>query len=113
RLDIMEMVTDGRTMHGGTYNSSPLVCAAVIAAAGVTGAPGVYDDLEARGPRPGRRLGRARAGGRAGGGRAGRGRRGGRRRGLLERDRRPLPALVRARAAEGLPHGPRHRPGQP
>jgi glutamate-1-semialdehyde 2,1-aminomutase len=51
RRDIMEMVTDGRTMHGGTYNSSPLVCAAVIAAAGVTGAPGFYDDLEARGRR--------------------------------------------------------------
>jgi glutamate-1-semialdehyde 2,1-aminomutase len=45
------MVTDGRTMHGGTYNSSPLVCAAVIAAAGVTGAPGFYDDLDARGRR--------------------------------------------------------------
>jgi glutamate-1-semialdehyde 2,1-aminomutase len=51
RRDIMEMVTDGRTMHGGTYNSSPLVCAAVIAAAGVTGAPGFYDDLDARGRR--------------------------------------------------------------
>jgi len=51
RRDIMEMVTDGRTMHGGTYNSSPLVCAAVIAAAGVTGAPAFYDDLEARGRR--------------------------------------------------------------
>jgi glutamate-1-semialdehyde 2,1-aminomutase len=51
RRDIMEMVTDGRTMHGGTYNSNPLVCAAVIAAAGVTGAPRFYDDLEARGRR--------------------------------------------------------------
>src|SRR6185437_12965743 len=49
RREIMEMVIDGRTMHGGTYNSSPLVCAAVIAAVGVTGAPGFYDDLEARG----------------------------------------------------------------
>ncbi|HEY3764295.1 MAG TPA: aspartate aminotransferase family protein [Gaiellales bacterium] len=51
RRDIMEMVIDGRTMHGGTYNSNPLVCAAVIAAVGATGAPGFYDDLEARGRR--------------------------------------------------------------
>jgi glutamate-1-semialdehyde 2,1-aminomutase len=51
RRDIMEMVTDGRTMHGGTYNSSPLVCAAVIAAAAVTGAAGFYEDLETRGLR--------------------------------------------------------------
>src|SRR6185437_1853107 len=33
--------------------------------------------------------------------------------GLLERHRRPLPAVVRARAADRLPHRPRHRPGQP
>jgi glutamate-1-semialdehyde 2,1-aminomutase len=45
----MEMVVDGRTMHGGTYNSSPLVCSAVIAAVGATGAPGFYADLDARG----------------------------------------------------------------
>lgn len=51
RRDIVEMVTDGRTMHGGTYNSSPLVCAAVIAAARATGADGFYDDLDARGRR--------------------------------------------------------------
>jgi glutamate-1-semialdehyde 2,1-aminomutase len=51
RRDIIEMVTDGRTMHGGTYNSSPLVCAAVIAAARATGADGFYDELDARGRR--------------------------------------------------------------
>jgi glutamate-1-semialdehyde 2,1-aminomutase len=51
RREIVEMVTDGRTMHGGTYNSSPLVCAAVIAAARATGAEGFYDDLDARGRR--------------------------------------------------------------
>jgi glutamate-1-semialdehyde 2,1-aminomutase len=51
RREIVEMVTDGRTMHGGTYNSSPLVCAAVIAAAGATGAEGFYDELDARGRR--------------------------------------------------------------
>jgi glutamate-1-semialdehyde 2,1-aminomutase len=51
RREIMEMVIDGRTMHGGTYNSNPLVCSAVIATAGVTGAPGFYADLESRGRR--------------------------------------------------------------
>jgi glutamate-1-semialdehyde 2,1-aminomutase len=51
RREIVEMVTDGRTMHGGTYNSSPLVCAAVIAAARATGADGFYDELDARGRR--------------------------------------------------------------
>jgi glutamate-1-semialdehyde 2,1-aminomutase len=51
RREIMEMVTDGRTMHGGTYNSSPLVCAAVIAAAAETGRPGFYEGLNARGER--------------------------------------------------------------
>jgi glutamate-1-semialdehyde 2,1-aminomutase len=51
RREIVEMVTDGRTMHGGTYNSSPLVCAAVIAAARATGAEGFYDELDARGRR--------------------------------------------------------------
>ena len=60
--EIMEMVIDGRTMHGGTYNSSPLVCAAVIAAAGATGQPGFYDD--ARGARPAARR-RPRGGRRA------------------------------------------------
>jgi len=51
RREIVEMVTDGRTMHGGTYNSSPLVCAAVIAAARATGAEGFYDELDSRGRR--------------------------------------------------------------
>jgi len=51
RREIMEMVIDGRTMHGGTYNSSPLVCAAVIAATEATGAPGFYADLDRRGRR--------------------------------------------------------------
>jgi len=49
RRDVMEMLADGRTMHGGTYNSSPLVCAAVIAACAETGKPGFYDGLNARG----------------------------------------------------------------
>ena len=40
-----------RTMHGGTYNSNPLVCAAVIAACEQTGRPGFYHDLERRGSR--------------------------------------------------------------
>jgi len=51
RREIMEMLTDGRTMHGGTYNSSPLVCVAVIAAAAETGAPGFYERLNALGER--------------------------------------------------------------
>ena len=45
------MAADGRTMHGGTYNSNPLVCAAVIAAAEQTGADGFYEGLNARGSR--------------------------------------------------------------
>lgn len=49
RRDVMEMAVDGRTMHGGTYNSSPVACAAVVAAMRETGKPGFYDDLLARG----------------------------------------------------------------
>jgi glutamate-1-semialdehyde 2,1-aminomutase len=49
--EIMEMVIDGRTMHGGTYNSNPLVCAAVIATLAETGRAGFYDELNARGER--------------------------------------------------------------
>jgi glutamate-1-semialdehyde 2,1-aminomutase len=51
RREIMEMLTDGRTMHGGTYNSSPLVCAAVLAATGVTGTAGFYERLNEVGER--------------------------------------------------------------
>ncbi len=51
RREILELVTDGRTMHGGTYNSSPLVCAAVVAATAATGEPGFYETLTARGER--------------------------------------------------------------
>lgn len=51
RGDVMEQAADGRTMHGGTYNSNPLVCAAVIAACEQTGRPGFYEDLERRGLR--------------------------------------------------------------
>jgi glutamate-1-semialdehyde 2,1-aminomutase len=51
RREIMELVADGRTMHGGTYNSSPLACAAVLAALEVTGRAGFYDELLARGER--------------------------------------------------------------
>ena len=47
----MAVVTEGRTMHGGTYNSNPLACAAIIAALRETGRPGFYDELDARGVR--------------------------------------------------------------
>jgi glutamate-1-semialdehyde 2,1-aminomutase len=49
--EVMEQAADGRTMHGGTYNSSPLVCAAVIAACRETGGEGFYEHLNARGSR--------------------------------------------------------------
>ena len=51
RREIMEMAADGRTMHGGTYNSNPLACAAVVAALEETGKPGFYDELLGRGRR--------------------------------------------------------------
>lgn len=51
RRQVMEQAADGRTMHGGTYNSNMLVCAAVIAACRETGADGFYDQLNARGAR--------------------------------------------------------------
>jgi glutamate-1-semialdehyde 2,1-aminomutase len=51
RREVMEQAADGRTMHGGTYNSNPMVCAAVIAAGRETGADGFYDGLNARGTR--------------------------------------------------------------
>ena len=69
------MAADGRTMHGGTYNSSPLVCAAVIAAAARDRRRGFYEDLTRA----------ARDWPRAWSRRAGRGPRG-----LLERRRRPF-----------------------
>ncbi len=49
--EAMEVVVEGRTMHGGTYNSNPLVCAAVIATMKQTGAPGFYEDLTVNGER--------------------------------------------------------------
>jgi glutamate-1-semialdehyde 2,1-aminomutase len=51
RRDIMEMAADGRTMHGGTYNSNPIAVAAVIAAVRETGRDGFYEDLLGRGRR--------------------------------------------------------------
>jgi glutamate-1-semialdehyde 2,1-aminomutase len=44
----MSLVAEGETMHGGTYNSNPLVCAAVIAAMDATSDPASYDALDAR-----------------------------------------------------------------
>jgi glutamate-1-semialdehyde 2,1-aminomutase len=44
----MEVVTEGRTMHGGTYNSNPIACAAVLATIQETGRDGFYDELGAR-----------------------------------------------------------------
>lgn len=51
RREIMEMAADGRTMHGGTYNSSPLACAAVVASLEQSGRDGFYEALMARGER--------------------------------------------------------------
>ncbi len=48
---IMEFVAEGRTMHGGTYNSNVLACAAVVAAMEITGRPRFYEELLARGER--------------------------------------------------------------
>jgi glutamate-1-semialdehyde 2,1-aminomutase len=56
RREVLEMVSQGKTMHGGTYNSNPLVCAAVLAAVRETGEPGFYDELNARGERLARGL---------------------------------------------------------
>ena len=47
----MAVVSEGRTMHGGTYNSNPIACAAVLATMAATGRPGFYDELDARGRR--------------------------------------------------------------
>ncbi len=49
--EAMAVVSEGRTMHGGTYNSNPIACAAVIATMAATGRTGFYDELEARGRR--------------------------------------------------------------
>lgn len=54
--EAMEVVVAGRTMHGGTYNSNPLVCTAVIATMKETGAPGFYEQLTANGERLARGL---------------------------------------------------------
>ena len=51
RRDVMEQAADGRTMHGGTYNSNVIGCAAMIAADQITAADGFYDRLNATGSR--------------------------------------------------------------
>jgi len=45
---VMSLVSEGETMHGGTYNSNPLVCAAVIAAMEATSDPASYEELDRR-----------------------------------------------------------------
>ena len=90
--EAMSVLTEGRTMHGGTYNSNPLVCSAVVATMKETGAPGFYEELtrKRRAPRagPGRRRARRR------------------RRRPLDRDRPVVPAVVRRAAAGLVPRGP-------
>jgi glutamate-1-semialdehyde 2,1-aminomutase len=49
--EAMSVLAEGRTMHGGTYNSNPLVCSAVIATMRETGAPGFYQQLTEHGER--------------------------------------------------------------
>lgn len=49
--EVMDVVVSGRTMHGGTYNSNPLACAAVLASLEATGADGFYESLLERGTR--------------------------------------------------------------
>jgi glutamate-1-semialdehyde 2,1-aminomutase len=51
RREVMEMAADGRTMHGGTYNSNLIGCAAMVAADEVTAADGFYERLNANGSR--------------------------------------------------------------
>jgi glutamate-1-semialdehyde 2,1-aminomutase len=46
--EAMAVVSEGRTMHGGTYNSNPIACAAVLATMAETGREGFYDELGAR-----------------------------------------------------------------
>jgi glutamate-1-semialdehyde 2,1-aminomutase len=49
--EAMAVVSEGRTMHGGTYNSNPIACAAVIATMAITGRDGFYEELDGRGRR--------------------------------------------------------------
>ncbi len=51
RRDVMELVASGGVQHGGTYNSSPMACAAAIAAIEVMGRDGFYEEMMARGER--------------------------------------------------------------
>ena len=51
RREIMELVADGRVMYGGTYNSNPIVTAAVSATLGELQTPGLYERLNALGER--------------------------------------------------------------
>jgi glutamate-1-semialdehyde 2,1-aminomutase len=46
--EAMAVVSEGRTMHGGTYNSNPIACAAVIAATRETSRDGFYEELGER-----------------------------------------------------------------
>ena len=45
RRDLMELVSDGRVLHAGTYNASTIACAAVVASLDILKEPGTYERL--------------------------------------------------------------------
>jgi len=51
RRDLMDLLADGRTVHGGTYNAQTVSMAATVATLTALARPGVYDDLADRGDR--------------------------------------------------------------
>lgn len=49
KREIMDLIANGETMHGGTYNSNPIVTSAVLATLNEVSEPGFYERLNSLG----------------------------------------------------------------
>lgn len=51
RADVMDRLSDGRIMHGGTYNAQPIAMAAAVATMDRLSQPGTFEAMERNGKR--------------------------------------------------------------